>query len=169
MSKCWKIECNDCNGEYKIQYVCADTVVTNTNTTVAYNRCQIGSRFLLTIDGVSQDAATWTMANISSITQVADSSYRPPGVTVYGNCDSCKPSTYDCINGVCTVKTQYNTPGLYNSLSDCQAVCANGGSCGDGKQCIDPTNFCPPGKICIDQGEFSSIEALISKIGSEVC
>lgn len=76
---------------------------------------------------------------------------------------------YDCINGTCIIKTQYNTPGLYNSLSDCQAVCANGGSCGDGKQCVDPTTFCPDGKVCIDQGEFDSVEALISRIGSEVC
>ena len=78
-------------------------------------------------------------------------------------------ATYDCINGACISSTQYKTPGIYQSLSDCQTVCANGGSCGDGKQCVDPTNFCPPGKVCIDQSEFSSIEALISKIGSEVC
>ena len=90
----------------------------------------------------------------------------------YGSCDSCKTSPsikYDCLNGNCVASTQYQTPGLYQSLSDCQAVCANGGACASGKQCIDPTNFCPPGKICIDQGEFSSIEALISKINSEVC
>ncbi|MHC5751501.1 MAG: hypothetical protein ACYTXF_12935 [Nostoc sp.] len=76
---------------------------------------------------------------------------------------------YDCINGACTVNTTYSTPGLYKSLADCQAVCANGGACAAGKQCVDPTTFCPDGKVCIDQGEFSSIEALISKIGSEVC
>lgn len=85
----------------------------------------------------------------------------------YGAC--CDPKQYDCINGVCTKKTLYNTPGIYQSLEDCQAVCANGGSCADGKQCVDPTNFCPPGKVCIDQGEFSSIESLISQINSEVC
>ncbi|MEH2239548.1 hypothetical protein [Nostoc sp.] len=77
--------------------------------------------------------------------------------------------TYDCLNGDCIVKTQYNTPGIYGSLANCQAVCANGGACGAGKQCIDPTTFCPDGKVCIEQDEFSSIEALISKIGSEVC
>ncbi|BBD69684.1 hypothetical protein NIES4072_29800 [Nostoc commune NIES-4072] len=76
---------------------------------------------------------------------------------------------YDCINGQCITKTQYNTPGIYNSLADCQAVCSNGGACASGKQCVDPTTFCPDGKVCIDQGEFASIEALISKIGSEVC
>ncbi|MGV0102511.1 hypothetical protein NSTCB13_01038 [Nostoc sp. DSM 114160] len=76
---------------------------------------------------------------------------------------------YDCINGQCKISTTYNTPGLYQSLADCQAACANGGACASGKQCVDPTTFIPSGKVCIDQGEFDSIEALISKIGSEVC
>lgn len=76
---------------------------------------------------------------------------------------------YDCLNGTCVGSTRYKTPGIYKSLVDCQAVCANGGACSEGKQCVDPTTFCPDGKVCIDQGEFASIEALISKIGSEVC
>lgn len=76
---------------------------------------------------------------------------------------------YDCINGVCTLSTQYQTPGLYKSLADCQAVCADGGACGSGKQCVDPTTFCPPGKVCIDDSELSSIEGLIANINSEVC
>ncbi|MEH1959859.1 MAG: hypothetical protein V7L05_08225 [Nostoc sp.] len=76
---------------------------------------------------------------------------------------------YDCINGQCISKNTYSTPGIYATLADCQAVCANGGACAAGKQCVDPTTFCPDGKICIEQSEFSSIEALISKINSEVC
>ncbi|MEH2211063.1 hypothetical protein [Nostoc sp.] len=76
---------------------------------------------------------------------------------------------YDCLNGKCVLKTQYNTPGIYNSLADCQAVCASGGACGEGRQCVDPTTFIPSGKVCLDKGEFESIEALISRIGSEVC
>lgn len=86
---------------------------------------------------------------------------------------SCDPIplqvSYDCINGECIKKTQYNTLGIYKSLADCQAVCANGGACAAGKQCVDPTTFCPDGKVCIEQGEFASIEGLISKINSEVC
>ncbi|MEH2119021.1 hypothetical protein [Nostoc sp.] len=85
------------------------------------------------------------------------------------NVDATPTAKYDCINGQCISSTQYKTPGIYQSLADCQAVCANGGSCGQGKQCVDPTTFCPLGKVCIDQDEFSSIEGLISKINSEVC
>lgn len=87
------------------------------------------------------------------------------------NNDTGQPPTskYDCLNGQCVVQSQYSTPGVYSSLADCQVVCANGGACSAGKQCVDPTTFCPDGKVCIDQGEFDSVEALISKIGSEVC
>ena len=66
-------------------------------------------------------------------------------------------------------QSTYKTPGLYQSLTDCQTVCTNGGSCGDGKQCVDPTTFCPPGKVCIENSEFSSIQNLISGINNEVC
>ena len=91
-------------------------------------------------------------------------------VTIDSSTNSCPPViTYDCINGVCIPSTQYKTAGIYNSLANCQAVCANGGACASGKQCVDPTTFCPDGKVCIDQSEFASIEALISKINSEVC
>lgn len=79
------------------------------------------------------------------------------------------PELYDCINGNCIASTTHGTSGLYKSLADCQAVCANGGACAEGKQCVDPTTFIPSGKVCIDQGEFDSIEALIAKINSEVC
>ncbi|MGV0102232.1 hypothetical protein NSTCB13_06120 [Nostoc sp. DSM 114160] len=83
---------------------------------------------------------------------------------------SCTSTTkYDCINGTCTDANTHKTAGIYQSLADCQAVCANGGACASGKQCVDPTTFIPSGKVCIDQGEFASIEALISKIGGEVC
>jgi hypothetical protein len=85
------------------------------------------------------------------------------------SCTATSTSKYDCINGSCVVSNQYKTPGFYTSLSACQAKCGDGTTCGTGKQCVDPTTFCPNGKVCIDQGEFASIEALISKIGSEVC
>lgn len=70
---------------------------------------------------------------------------------------------FDCLNGNCTP----SDTGYFQSLADCQAVCAY--SCGEGKQCVDPNNFCPPGKICIDSSEYSQIEALINKISQEIC
>lgn len=114
----------------------------------------------------------WTTAGsiISCATQTdvtAASSGRGTG----GSCSGClnQNQKYDCLNGQCVVSTQYSTPGTYANLADCQAACANGGACAEGKQCIDPTNFCPPGKVCIEQSEFSTIEGLLSQINSEVC
>ncbi|MEH2278124.1 MAG: hypothetical protein V7K40_25905 [Nostoc sp.] len=112
----------------------------------------------LVVDGVSAypDFAGGSAAGYGTISEI--------------DCGTGQPfPKYDCLNGTCVQKTQYNTPGLYPSLADCQAVCANGGACGSGKQCVDPTTFCPPGKVCIEQSEFSEIEGLISQINSEVC
>ncbi|MBH8575784.1 hypothetical protein I8752_22825 [Nostocaceae cyanobacterium CENA369] len=91
------------------------------------------------------------------------------GYTSSGSCATCRADKYDCLNGQCIPKTTYNTPGLYNSLEDCQAVCANGGACAEGKKCVDPTTFCPDGHVCIEQGEYNSIQGLVDKIKSEVC
>ncbi|MGV0102345.1 hypothetical protein NSTCB13_00866 [Nostoc sp. DSM 114160] len=122
----------------------------------------------ITYHSNSADQSYWGYAytSFNNAASFADGSY-----TIFQSDQaSCQVTArYDCINGTCTLSNQYSTPGLYNSLSDCQAVCANGGACAEGKQCIDPTKFIPSGKVCIDQGEFDSIEALISKIGSEVC
>lgn len=104
---------------------------------------------------------------LNGVDQGVEYTFYPDAYVVSTTCPD--PSKYDCLNGNCVKQSQYNTLGIYNSLADCQAVCANGGACGSGKQCIDPTTFCPDGKVCIDQGEFASAEALISKIGSEVC
>lgn len=86
--------------------------------------------------------------------------------------NNCAPSgqeLHDCINGTCVKNTQYGTPGLYKSLADCQAVCANGGGCGEGKQCVDPNTYCAPGKVCIDQSEFNEISGLVGVINGKFC
>ncbi|MEH2000589.1 MAG: hypothetical protein V7L00_17890 [Nostoc sp.] len=100
---------------------------------------------------------------LDGIDQGSDYTFYPDAVIISTTCPD--PNKYDCLNGSCIKAAS----GIYKSLSDCQAVCANGGACGAGKQCVDPVTFCPDGKVCIEQGEFASIEALISKIGSEVC
>ncbi len=76
---------------------------------------------------------------------------------------------HDCINGKCEPKTKYNTPGFYKSLADCEAVCGNGGVCASGKQCLDPVNYCPPGKVCIEKGEHKQIKNLIQRIKNSFC
>jgi len=77
----------------------------------------------------------------------------------YGNCTSCTPVSvpYDCVNGNCVESSQYNTPGIYNSLANCQAVCG-----------VSSTD-CPPGKVCLEQAEYDSINNLIAQLGGELC
>jgi len=94
------------------------------------------------------------------------------GNTYQGSgCASCLTTVnkYDCINGQCNISTQYNTPGFYPNLASCQAACGNSNACSGNNVCVDPTTYCAPGKVCIEQGEYSSIQGLISQINSEVC
>ena len=59
---------------------------------------------------------------------------------------------YDCINGACIPKTTYDTPGLYQSLEDCEVACGTGCS----------------GK-CISNSEWAQIEGLSNELKSTTC
>jgi hypothetical protein len=76
------------------------------------------------------------------------------GRGVRGNCTSClgiQPE-FDCINGACISKSTYNTPGIYNSLEECEAACGTG--CG--------------GK-CISNSDWAQIEGLADKLKQKNC
>ncbi|WP_109010069.1 hypothetical protein [Nostoc commune] len=68
----------------------------------------------------------------------------------YGAC--CDSKQYDCINGACTNKSTYNTPGLYQTLSDCETACGTGCS----------------GK-CISNSDWAQIENLSGQLKSRNC
>ncbi len=89
-----------------------------------------------------------------------------PSSVVAANCSL--SVAYDCINYKCEPATKYNTPGHYSSLQDCEAVCGNG-VCASGKQCLDPANYCPPGKVCLEDSEVSKMSNLIKLIKNKVC
>lgn len=83
---------------------------------------------------------------------------------------TCAVDAYDCINGTCTNKNVYKTPGIYATLEACQAACGNTQPmCAAPFECIDPSNFCPPGKVCIPQSQWSQIEGLASKLRQKNC
>lgn len=102
----------------------------------------------------------------SSITEVTSASAYTSSfenVSVFykqGSCVSCLPSSnnkYDCINGNCTQSTTYNTPGIYNSLEECQANC---GSSNPGNQCDG---------VCISSPEWATIQGLASQLKNKSC
>jgi hypothetical protein len=71
---------------------------------------------------------------------------------------------YDCINGSCVKSNVYGTPGQYATLTACQGNCgSSNNSCNPPFQCIDPTNFCPQGKVCVPQDEWSKIGSLVQQ------
>lgn len=58
---------------------------------------------------------------------------------------------YDCLNGICVLSTQYNTPGIY-SLSECEQTCGTGCS----------------GK-CISNADWATIEGLAGQLKNKNC
>jgi hypothetical protein len=109
-------------------------------------------------DNRSMELLTFTPSSVNTVT----ASWTPGS--------GCNPQStpHDCINGKCELKTKHNTPGLYPSLSACEAVCGNG-ACVSGKQCLDPVNYCPAGKVCIENAEHTRIQSLINQIKSNFC
>ncbi len=71
-----------------------------------------------------------------------------------GYTNTCPPTTvkYDCINGACVSKATYNTPGIYNSLSECEVACGTG--C-NGK--------------CISNADWAQIEGLANQLKNQTC
>lgn len=75
-------------------------------------------------------------------------------ITSQVSCTGCSESNtqYDCVNGGCVLKTKYNTPGLYQSLAECQLACGAGCS----------------GK-CISNDDWSQIEGLAGQLRNKNC
>lgn len=84
-------------------------------------------------------------------------------------CSNCGPSikTYDCLNGACVESVVHDTPGLFNSLADCEAACGGTG-CAAPKICVPP-DYCPPGMICLPDVEFLQIEGLGVALNDSAC
>ncbi|MBN3926114.1 hypothetical protein [Nostoc sp. NMS4] len=59
---------------------------------------------------------------------------------------------YDCINGACIKKTVYSTPGIYQSLSECETACGTGCS----------------GK-CVSNADWAQIEGLSNQLKNRNC
>ena len=74
--------------------------------------------------------------------------------TISSSENSCPALTlkYDCINGACIASTKYTTPGLYESLSECEVVCGTGCS----------------GK-CISNSDWAQIQDLSNQLKNKSC
>ena len=73
--------------------------------------------------------------------------------------------SFDCINGNCLKNAQGK--GYFKSFDECQQLCSF--SCSEGKVCVDPKTFCPPGHVCLESTEYSQIVNKISEIDDLIC
>ncbi|MBN3877527.1 MULTISPECIES: hypothetical protein [unclassified Nostoc] len=127
-----------------------------------------------TYTGYELDNPTWTLNSGSTTVwsllcvgtdnrSLASASINDPSSTLYSSsktfvkddpsCTTVAPSVaHDCINGACTPKTTYGTPGLYPSLSECEVACGTGCS----------------GK-CISNSEWAQVEGLANQLKNRNC
>lgn len=89
---------------------------------------------------------------------------------VFGSCNSCPANVrYDCINNNCAPNSEYKTPGIYATLEECQQHCGGSQNCPTGLECLDPSNYCPPGKACIPNNKWLQIENLSNQLKNKNC
>lgn len=115
----------------------------------------------LVVDGVVQNGTNYQYWSSGIYSRGLE---QVPNVTstvgnVSGSCNGCEapppppPSPrYDCINGSCLNKTQYGTPGIYESISACEQNCGPG--CGG---------------VCISNADWTAISSLASQVKNKVC
>ena len=152
---CWRFWAAFADGQITLQhYACG-------NSASYQPSGGINNSAWLVVDGVIQNGTSYMYWSggpyIRGIEQV-------PGITstagsVTGSCNGCEgpsppsPSLrYDCINGSCLNKTQYGTPGIYGSISDCEKNCGPG--CGG---------------VCISNADWTAIASLASQVKNKVC
>ena len=80
---------------------------------------------------------------------------QPPqqGNLAIGSCDGCLAILYDCINHACRPASQYGTPGIYQSLSDCEQNCGSKGCSGE----------------CVSKDRWAIIKRLSSNLKNKSC
>lgn len=134
---------------------------TNPNWKLAQLQPSGGSGWYAPYDGNTQLIHWWSTAGEIALVQGAEAlaAAQTGGGGNLGGCGGClnnppppSASKYDCINGACLPNTTYSTPGLYQSLSECEVVCGTGCS----------------GK-CISNADWATIEGLAGQLKNKNC
>ena len=148
MAKCYLAVYENCAGEKQHYFICANSLP-STEPFGCGVRWIIDGGYPFPNDSVKY--TNWSQVPNSDISLVPVA-HRMSGTN--GSCSSCPTviDYYDCINGACTKKSVYNTPGLYQSLSECEVVCGTGCS----------------GK-CISNTDWTQIENLSGELKNRSC
>ena len=143
MPKCWALYFENCAGVKGYGFRNATSVGT------APGSCGV----VLVENGINTGIGEKTAVYID-VSNGFDISMIPPAYRTFygGQCIPPDLTYYDCVNGACIPKTTYNTPGLYQSLGDCEVACGTGCS----------------GK-CISNSGWAQIEGLSDELESANC
>ena len=142
MTKCFLLSAVPFGGSNYTRKACG-----NTSSLKPRYSSQHGNGFYWDVDGVD-------MFNGSIIKSGSISVVSADTPSTYGSCSGCENVVikYDCINAVCTQSSQYNTPGIYTSLSQCETACGTGCS-----------------GQCISNEEWSKINSLANQLLNKNC
>lgn len=145
--KCWKfIGQGVGNNDWYEFFFCGETATSDGQNMI--------------VDGVSRQAlrsGTVSLAGAVS-TPISRDPQKVANDASRGNCDACsgpenQPGLkYDCINSACISQNTYDTPGIYQSLSDCEEACGPGCS-----------------GVCISNAEWSAIQGLAAQHLAKDC
>ncbi|MEH2415411.1 hypothetical protein [Nostoc sp.] len=135
--KCWYLTYTNCAGASGVGYVCSEDLI----YVPSGGGCG-GGYFVSSDLGFNAGNAS----ELAGTVQQVSCSFCP------GCCTDPVAVTYDCINGACTKKDVYKTPGLYANLSICEEACGTG--CG--------------GK-CISNADWAQIEGLSGQLMNRNC
>jgi hypothetical protein len=137
MKKCWYITYTNCIGQTGTDYLCSKDL----SYIPTGGSC--GGGYFYSVD---------LGFNASNASEIAGT-VQQVSCNFCSNCCTDSPnSTYDCINAACVSKNTYNTPGIYNSLAECEQACGTGCS----------------GK-CISNSDWAQIEGLANQLKNKNC
>jgi hypothetical protein len=110
----------------------------NANAGMGVNRTVVGESHQIIVFASCRDGLAIRINNEAG-EQIYLSCYRPGTLTINNTptVDSAIPC--DCINGGCVPKDIYKTPGVFATLSACQAGCAKNSNCTG--ECVDPAEI----------------------------
>lgn len=152
---CWRFfwRPSDPNGHWD-HYACGDNPSFLIDQTSGYRYPALNGNF------ITRGGAPIEWGPEVGFERIWNAERKNTGAFITGNCFACNeppppppPSArYDCVNGSCLEEGRYSTPGIYESLSECEKNCGPG--CGG---------------VCISNADWAKISSLAAMVKNKDC
>lgn len=145
MSKCWRFAGQGVNNDAFYEYFAC-------GVKASYSSVEDGQGLYL--DGERLGGSGYVYRTGTTSLSVVANAFQTPNYQSFGSCYNCfvEEKKYDCVNAACTESEKYNTPGIYQSMSECETACGTGCS-----------------GQCIPNDEWSQIQSLANQLKNKNC